>query len=156
MSDFRTQLSFQIKLPVDQSAWLQELLFMCTGDFVMTDTAQYVGTTEAANELFAEFENPAGLDLGDLEVHRHANMIEIWAEHSTNVNSLSEILHAFLRHFDSDQVIGFEWAESVSGMEAGCFHGGVCVVTKNEIRFKRTDDLLSMMMLTAADGNCSK
>lgn len=91
------------------------------------------------------------LSLGDEDYGEHRYSlnepldITIYSEECADLEKLSELLQEFLKHFNLDRLIGFEYACTCSKPRVGEFGGGGILVSKDNIEIKTTSDILEEM-----------
>lgn len=68
--------------------------------------------------------------------------ITIYSEGYADLEGLAELLQEFLKNFNLDRSIGFEYACTCSKPRVGEFGGGCMLVSKEDIKLKTTYDIL--------------
>jgi hypothetical protein len=136
MANNYRQASFTFKATNEQAAWL---LYVHESMILARDEPSEPRDPEIAAlyDLLMDEDQPYSADIehgaitgGGVWVHDDGEWID--------VEYVAKLLQAWLKHFDINEPIAFEWAETCSKPRVGEFGGGACIVTQDAIQFSCT------------------
>lgn len=143
MADYYTKLC--IKFPAKTQ---EERLWWMRADLIIL---QAVFDEDATNEVAAEFfklypylwEQYAGETICDIELDELEDAIYItdYAGHA-NIDGIGHLIQAYLKDFGLEEPVAFSWAEVCTSHRSDGFGGGVCFVTKDEVKIQSTFGLI--------------
>jgi hypothetical protein len=134
MADYFTQFSFVIPVTPEQGNWFAKVHALAT---------ELIGHAEDG-EARENIEGPrdvvlAALGLGEkcdglpcMQVTHDEKEGTVWvrSEDSGDVDYTADLVQAFLRRFDLDRVISFQWANTCSKPRLDAFGGGAVVISR--------------------------
>ena len=142
MADYFTQFSFVIPVTPEQGNWFTQ---------VHSLAAELIGHTEDG-EARENIKGPqdvvlAALGLAEkrdgdpcLQVVYDDKEGTVWvgSEDSGDVDYTADLVQAFLRRFDLDRVISFQWANTCSKPRLDAFGGGAVVISRRNADWLNT------------------
>ena len=146
MADHFTQFSFVIQVTPEQGGWLTQMHGLAT---TLIDRAEDGGAGEKLegpeDVVSAALRLAEGRDCcPDIEVVHEAAETgsRFGSEISGDVDYTADLVQAFLRRFDLDVVVAFEWSYSCSKPQVGAFGGGAVVISRRNVDWFNTATLV--------------
>lgn len=106
--------------------------------------AEFMAAVEARHEAADEEGNWDYLPLEGLEYELRDGELWLYAEEDGHVTAASELIQEFLEHFAIDEGVYMSWACTCSKPRINEFDGGAVVVTRKEMLWVGSYDVLKM------------
>jgi hypothetical protein len=151
MANYYTNLCVALKLPIEQGQYLMEAFE--TVDNVIDDQVDATEVPEKFAALIAEVDLDKICGTGTyVGVHpESAEIVQISDDDGCcDVELIALILQHTLKHFDSDQGLGFDWANHCDRHRPDAFGGGACYVTKDAVQWLSTSSWLAERAIKVA------
>jgi hypothetical protein len=142
MADYFTKFSFVIPVTPEQGNWFAKVHALATElighaeDGEVRDNIEGPPDTVSAALVLAEKHDA----LPCLQVTHDEKENTVWvrSEDSGNVDYTADLVQAFLRRFDLDRVISFQWANTCDRLRLDAFGGGALVISRRNADWLNT------------------
>ena len=142
MADYFTKFSFVIPVTPEQGNWFAKVHALATElighaeDGEVRDNIEGPPDTVSAALVLAEKHDA----LPCLQVTHDEKENTVWvrSEDSGNVDYTADLVQAFLRRFDLDRVISFQWANTCNRLRLDAFGGGALVISRRNADWLNT------------------
>lgn len=134
MADYFTQFSFVIPVTPEQGDWVAQVHALATELIGHAEDGEARENIEGPQDMVLAALGLAEKRDGDpcLQVVHDDKEGTVWvgSEDSGDVDYTADLAQAFLRHFDLDLVVSFEWANTCSRPRLDAFGGGAVVISR--------------------------
>jgi hypothetical protein len=134
MADYFTQFSFVIPMTPEQGNWFTQVHALATELIGHAQDGEARKNIEGSQDIVSAALGLAEKRDGDpcLQVVHDDKDSAIWvsSEDSGDVDYTADLVQAFLRRFDLDLVVSFEWANTCSKPQLDAFGGGAVVISR--------------------------
>lgn len=137
MADYFTQFSFIIPVTPEQGNWLTQVHALAAAliDYAEDGEARQniEGPPDVVSAALGLAEGRDGFR--DVEVEHEASEGHVWvgSEDSGDVDYTADLVQAFLRRFELDLVVAFQWANTCSKPRLDAFGGGAAVISRRNV-----------------------
>ena len=150
MADYFTQFSFVISVTPEQGDWVAQVHALATELIGHAEDGEARENIEGPQDMVLAALGLAEKRDGDpcLQVMHDDKEGTVWvgSEDSGDVDYAADLAQAFLKRFDLDLVIGFEWANTCSRPRLDAFGGGAVVISRRNAVWFHTSALLQKAM----------
>ena len=142
MADYFTQFSFVIPVTPEQGNWFAKVHALATElighaeDGEVRDNIE--GPPDTASAALVLAEKHDGLPCLQVTHDEKENTVWVRSEDSGNVDYTADLVQAFLRRFDLDRVISFQWANTCDRLRLDAFGGGALVISRRNADWLNT------------------
>ena len=152
MADYFTKFSFVIPVTPEQGEWLMQAHELASAIIGNIEDGERGESAERPADLVS-----AALVLAEgrdgfpcLEVSHDAREGAVWvrSEDSGDVDYAADLTQAFLRRFELNLVVAFQWANTCSKPRLDAFGGGAAVVSRRNIDWFSTTTLVTVALQT--------
>jgi hypothetical protein len=134
MADYFTQFSFVIPVTPEQGAWVAQVHALATELIGQAEDGEARENIEGSQDIVSAAMGLAEKRDGDpcLQIMHDDKEGTLWvsSEDSGDVDYTADLVQAFLKHFDLDLVVSFEWANTCSKPQLDAFGGGAVVISR--------------------------
>ena len=134
MADYFTQFSFVIPVTPEQGDWVAQVHALATELIGHAEDGEARENIEGPQDMVSAALGLAEKRDGDpcLQVVHDDKEGTVWvgSEDPGDVDYTAELVQAFLKRFDLDLVVSFEWANTCSKPRLDAFGGGAVVISR--------------------------
>ena len=134
MADYFTQFSFVIPATPEQGNWFTRVHALVTELIGHAEDGEARKNIEGPQDIVSAALGQVEKRDGDpcLHVVHDDKEGTLWvsAEDSGDVDYTADLVQAFLKRFDLDLVVGFQWANTCSKPQLNAFGGGAVVISR--------------------------
>jgi len=142
MADYFTQFSFVIPVTPEQGNWFTQVHSLAPELIGHTEDGEVPENIEGPQDVVLAALGLAEKRDGDpcLQVVHDNKEGTVWvgSEDSGDVDYTADLVQAFLRRFDLDRVISFQWANTCSRPRLDAFGGGALVISRRNADWLNT------------------
>lgn len=146
MADYFTQFSFLIPVTPEQGKWLMqahERAAALIGNVEDGDTRQNIeGPPDVVSAARGLADRHDGFPNIEVAYDQENSAIWVRSEDSGDVDYTADLAQAFLRRFDLDLVLSFQWANTCSKPRLDAFSGGAAVISRRNVDWFNTATLV--------------
>jgi hypothetical protein len=155
MADYFTQFSFVIPVTLEQGNWFAQTHELAEELIGHAEDGEARENIEGPQDVV-----PAALGLAgkhdafpSIEVTHDEKEGTVWvrSEDSGDVDYTADLVHAFLKRFDLDLVVSFQWAHTCSKPRVDACGGGAVVISRRNTIWFDTGTLLEKAVKVATE-----
>ena len=154
MADFFTTFCFPLTATTEQYLWLQEHHMKNVSEYkdsvevFQDEVLPRSGNPEKATVHVAAVLKENHIVAGELNFELQPdNIVHVYAQFNGDIEYTTQVLQAYLNHFNLSDVIDFTYASTCSKMRPNEFGGGAVIVSKDEIDNWSTKEILADLVI---------
>jgi hypothetical protein len=152
MADYFTEFSFVIPVTPAQGNWFTQVHELAAALIGYAEDGAARETIEGPQDVMSAALELAEKRDGDpwIEVTHDETAGTIWvcSEDSGDLEYTADLAQAFLKRFDLDLVVAFQWANTCSKPLLDAFAGGAVVISRRTVAWFDTGSLLEKALAT--------
>jgi hypothetical protein len=137
MADYFTKFSFAIPVTPEQGNWLAQVHTLATALIEHAEGGEArehnEGPPDVVSAALGLAEQRDGFPCIQVTHDEEKGMVWVRSEDSGDVEYTADLAQAFLKRFDLDRVVSFQWANTCSKPRLDAFGGGGVVISRRNV-----------------------